>query len=150
MPKQAPAFADEAQMFILSRKPNFSTKVEISIPDDIGRSNQGSFTATFRHVTLKRYLEIVAGLQSLLPQNPNQFDLEQIFAYKQKVLKDELVSVEGLGDEEGQLPPQDQRLFVLGESPIPGSMLALNATYDKYLEKLQEQKAKNSNTPRGS
>jgi hypothetical protein len=126
-------------MLKLSPITSFAVPVKVSLPTDTpGKTNDGDFTARFKHVSDDEYLAVLDGLREVgdegeLPK------MRDFFRYKREQLSELLLSVEGIGDDNGTPhAPALQRDLVLG------SLVLVIATFNAFVDGYNTAPAKNS------
>lgn len=115
-------------MLKLIKTDTFAARVDVSLPtDQPGKNIEGDFVARFRYVAYEEYMDLVDGLQAAVSPEDGAPTIRGILAEKRAVLDKVLVSVEGIGDSEGNAHPADaQRKLVLDNFTM------INATFDAF------------------
>lgn len=126
-------------MLKIQKITTFAVPVNVSLPTDKpGQTNDGDFTARFKHCSDEEYLAVLDGLRDVGDEGdlPRMRDFVK---YKRDKLRELLVSIEGIGDTNGTAYPPDEQLDI-----VFGDLVMTLATFDAFVGGYNTAPAKNS------
>lgn len=122
-------------MFRIPQTETFTAKVTASIPTDTGFV-EGTFEAVYRRVSTDRYADLVS--EVVHDAFEGGTTLPEVIRKRRAALDEVLEGVRKIGDEKGELEPDEQRRIVLHTLPLT------NAAWDAFISHYTGAAAKNS------